>query len=532
VDQVLDRASASIHALSASLAEDFDEWSMIPNRPMENEKEHQSYYINSNDMKQFLELHQVVHCHAMSATPVGFIPPSRMNIIEQCHNHQVGHWGVSRTIELVKKYLENNPKKQEQEWNCIRKDVQTFIKRCDCCIKMSEKQLTSHVRKYTTADYGVMQCLAVDAIHMPKSKAGNKYILCVIDTFTRYTALYPLKELTAQTAAKTMMNHFCVYGVPVKITSDNATQFEAEFKEMLDILAVENYKIQAYSHQENGIVERANKEVIRHARNIAYEMRHADIWDEDILKVQSIMNSKVSEATGLSPTQIIFAGQIDLHAGRLYPNPTKDARESMSKYMQTQLDFQDKLMQLAEEQQYQTTIAHYENNEDNETEFQVGQYIVVRHENGQAPSKLAVRWHGPYRIIEVHERPQGTVYTCYSPKDGKIHDYHASFIQWHPCNDDLTAVRCQVLDDNGLFIVEKILKHEIINEYGKEKVNLLIKWFGYEKPELCGLNISLKRNEVVKEYLKANDMKQHLPKDHNNDQGKDEEVPKKKVRFT
>ena len=89
-----------------------------------------------------------------------------------------------------------------------------------------------------------------------------------------------------------------------------------------------------------------------------------------------------------------------------------------------------------------------------------------------------------------------------------------------------------MLDDNGLFIVEKILKHEIINEYGKEKVNLLIKWFGYEKPELCGLNISLKRNEVVKEYLKANDMKQHLPKDHNNDQGKDEEVPKKKVRFT
>jgi hypothetical protein len=62
-------------------------------------------------------------------------------------------------------------------------------------------------------------------------------------------------------------------------------------------------------------------------------------------------------------------------------------------------------------------------------------------------------------------------------------------------------------------------------------VNLLIKWFGYEKPELCGLNISLKRNEVVKEYLKANNLTKHLPKDHNNDQDVANEKPIKRVRF-
>ena len=84
----------------------------------------------------------------------------------------------------------------------------------------------------------------------------------------------------------------------VKITSDNATQFEAEFREMLDIFQVEDCKIHPYSHQDNGIVERANKEVIKHAHKIAYEVRNTENWDEDILKVQSIMNSKRSEATG------------------------------------------------------------------------------------------------------------------------------------------------------------------------------------------------------------------------------------------
>ena len=530
-DKMIDTASVSIAALNVSLGM-FDEWQPLPNRLIIEEKEHNSYFIDDSNKEQFYQLHNMVSCHAMSTTQVGYIPPSRMNIIEACHNHKVGHFGVNRTIELVNQYMEKNPQHQDDEWLCIRKDVETYITRCDCCIKMRERQLTSHVQKYTTADYGIMKCLSVDAIYMPKSKAGNKYILCVIDAFTRYTALYALKDLTALTAAKTMMNHFCVYGVPVKITTDNSTQFDAEFKDMLNILKTENYRTHPYSHQENGLVERANKEVIRHARNIAYELKNAEAWDEDLLKVQSIMNSKVSEATGLSPSQIVFAGQIDLYAGRLYPQPSKTNRVSMSKYMQKQLDYQEQLMTLAEEQQYKTTIAHFKNNEDNETKFQVGQYIVVRHENGIAPTKLSVRWHGPYRILEVNNRPQGTVYTCYSPKDGKIADYHASIVQWHSCQDDTMAVRSQVLDDNQSFIVEDVIKHDILKVNGTEKLNLLIKWFGYEKPSLTGMNISLKRNEVVQRYLIANNLEKYGIREivDNNPEGS--EPLKKRVRFS
>jgi hypothetical protein len=373
-----------------------------------------------------------------------------------------------------------------------------------------------------------MKCLSIDAIYMPTSKQGHKYILCVIDAFTRFVALYPIKDLTATTAAKVMINHFCVYGIPDKITSDNSTQFDGVFKEMLGILETENYRTHPYSHQENSIVERANKEVIRHARNIAYELNNAKSWDEEILKVQAIMNEKVSEATGLSPNQIVFAGQIDLHEGRLYPQPTETQRQSMSTFMRNQLDFQDNLIKLAEEKQYQTNVAHLANNNDKETKFQVGQYLVVRHENGQAPTKLSVRWHGPYRILEVTNRPQGTIYTTYSPKDGKIADYHASFVQWHPCTDDNIAVRSLILDDSDCYIVEEVINHEIINSNGKNSLNLNIKWYGYKQPELSGMNMSLKKNEKVKEYLKVNDLQKYGLKDDT----EDVEPMKKRVRFS
>jgi hypothetical protein len=527
-DVVQDKASVSIASLTAHL-HCFDTWKPVSlNRTIESDNEHKSYMVESVNRRQFYETHNAVMCHAMHSNYVGFIPPTRINIIQKCHNHTVGHWGVQKTIDMVKELCERDPSLQDLQWKCIRRDVQTYIKRCDCCIKMREHQLTSHVQKYTTSEYGIMKCLSIDAIYMPTTKNGNKFILCVIDAFTRYVALYPIKNLTAEIAAKTMINHFCVYGIPEKITSDNSTQFDGEFKEMLSILETENYRTHPYSHQENGIVERANKEVIRHARNIAYELKETKAWDDHILKVQAIMNEKVSEATGLSPNQIVFAGQIDLFAGRLFPQPSDIQRQSMSKYMKSQMEFQELMMKEAGIQQHKTNADHLASNDDKEQKFQIGQYIVVRHENGQAPNKLSVRWHGPYRILEVENRPQGTVYTTYSPKDGKIADYHASFVQWHSCNDDNTAVRSLILDDNEAHIIEEVISHEIINVNGKDKLNLNIRWFGFKETSLTGMNASLRKNEKVNDYLKANNLQKFGHKDIT----EDIEPKRKRVRFS
>jgi hypothetical protein len=513
-DTAIEQSCATLNALYTTLTNtnnDVDEWNPSngqPYNPYAETRERTQYTVPENK-EQFMYLQtKVAYCHSINSRtqPVQqHIPKHLHSVIKKCHNHSIGHWGVNKTIDLIHKLMDNDSTYDRlKDWKTMRRDVQTFIHRCDCCIKMNEQQLKSHTRKYTTNEYGIMKCIAIDAIHMPKTKSGNKYILTCIDTFSRYTALYALKDLTAQTAAKTMMNHFCVYGIPDKLTADNSTEYEAQFREMIDLLEVENYRIQAYSHQENGIVERANKEVIRHARNLAYELRMSDSWDDNILKVQAILNEKKSEATGLTPNQLIFAGKIDLHEGRLFPNPTNRQRQSMSKYMTEQLAIQDQLMQIAEKQQSEINARHLLLAKDPEVEFHTGQYIVIRHESGIPPNKLAVRQHGPYRIIEVTKRPQGNIYTCFSPKDGKVHDFHASFAKQHYCTNDNEAVRLAVLDDANSFVIEQILNHEIITDKNKQHVNLLIKWHGYPTPENTGLNATLKRNEMVHKYLNDN----------------------------
>ena len=136
-------------------------------------------------------------------------------------------------------------------------------------------------------------------------------------------------------------------------------------------------------------------------------------------------------------------------------------------------------MTFAENYQRQRNEVHLTHGRDSEIILATGQYLVVRHESGFAPNILSVRYHGPYRIIEVNIMPQGTVYTCYSPKDGKVRDFHTSVVQRHPCQSDQEAVQSAIKDDDRTFIVESILGHEII----KDELNLNIKWHGYAKPE-------------------------------------------------
>ena len=55
--------------------------------------------------------------------------------------------------------------------------------------------------------------------------------------------------------------------------SDNGTQFVNKLIEAFTQTAgIEHAAIHAYSHEENGIVERANKEVNRHLRAMTYDM--------------------------------------------------------------------------------------------------------------------------------------------------------------------------------------------------------------------------------------------------------------------
>jgi hypothetical protein len=92
----------------------------------------------------------------------------------------------------------------------------------------------------------------------------------------------------------------------------------------------------------------------------------------------------------------------------------------------------------------------------------------------------------------------------------------------------MEATASAVLDDLDTYIIERIIAHQIVSDTA---LNLNIKWHGYKEPEWTGLNISLKRNEAVQEYLAKHDLVKYGLKVDPNDRNA-REPAKKRVRFS
>jgi hypothetical protein len=62
----------------------------------------------------------------------------------------------------------------------------------------------------------------------------------------------------------------------------------------------------------NGIVERRNKEIMRHLRNIIFDKRIASKWSKYCPIVKRILNTSKNSATGLTLAEIVFPNGIQL----------------------------------------------------------------------------------------------------------------------------------------------------------------------------------------------------------------------------
>ena len=89
---------------------------------------------------------------------------------------------------------------------------------------------------------------------------------------------------------------------------------------------IENSTIHAYSHEENGIVERANQEVMRHLTAMIADMSIKKNWPNYLPFIQRIMNTQIKTTTGVSPTELIFGTSVN-HDSQFLIKPNNTASE-------------------------------------------------------------------------------------------------------------------------------------------------------------------------------------------------------------
>ena len=116
--------------------------------------------------------------------------------------------------------------KQRFHWLKIAKDVKYWCKKCPTCCrhKTHKRNLGALTPIYTGEPF---ERVAMDLIGpLPRTERGNRYILTVVDHFTKHVEAYALPDQEAVTIARVLLNEFISrFEVPYIIYTDQGANF-------------------------------------------------------------------------------------------------------------------------------------------------------------------------------------------------------------------------------------------------------------------------------------------------------------------
>jgi len=388
--------------------------------------------------------------------------------------------------------------------------VTKFIRQCPVCQKLSQVATRVNTEPFTSSKMEPMDTVNIDSIgEVPEDEFGNKYILTVICCFSRFVELYALKDLTARTAARCLLQHIGRYGAPVRIRSDRGPQFANEvIAELLKLVGTEHQLTLAYSSEENGIVERANKEVMRHLRAILLDKNVVTDWAMCLPLVQRIMNASVHSSIGVSPAQILFGNAITLDKGIFLPHIRPEGEKiTLSEWAEKMQAKQAQIIKIAQKVQTEKDDSHVVRASPERTEFPINSYVLVSYRE-RPPTKFHTQWNGPMRVVNFSKN----TYSLQNLVNNQVKDFHITQLKAFNYDEMETDPADVARREAQEFTVDQILQHRGGHpKNSKATFEVLVKWAGYtdEYNSWEGWE-QMKNNDIFNRYLYENRMRSVL----------------------
>ena len=273
--------------------------------------------------------HQILDSTSTVAKKPVAVSPQTRAIFNVYHNSIVGHMGQERTRQRLMDAEASGaiadpshiPDKKQLEW---------LIQTCRYCQKLRLRKRDLDVARASLMTKGPFDECSLDVIGpLPPDENGNKFIIVMIDNFSHFVFAEPIKDTTAESAAKFIIKVSATFGLPKAFRWDNCSQFEGHLVRcLLALIRTGKNPSVPYNPETNGIVERVIQEIMRHLRFICNEKRMQTEWDIYLPLVLRILNAEPVATIGLSPAEILLPG-IDLQAG-FFPTTERAAKASVN----------------------------------------------------------------------------------------------------------------------------------------------------------------------------------------------------------
>ena len=224
----------------------------------------------------------------------------RYDVLRSCHEDPTsGHEGQEKTLKRLEARF---------WWSGVRRHVRKYVSGCMFCqMRKTPRTLPTGAMELGPTPTEPFMCWGVDHLGpFPITACGNKYIVVVIDYFSKWTIAGALPDAKAETAIEFFLDRVVnQFGVPLQVVTDQGSAFTSQsWSEMVGRLNIRHTLATAEHQQTNGLVEKANGTLVD--RVAAFVLDHLDSWDKLLGSAVFAINSSIQSSINVSPFQVVF----------------------------------------------------------------------------------------------------------------------------------------------------------------------------------------------------------------------------------
>jgi len=345
-----------------------------------------------------------------------------------------------------------------------------------------------------------------------KSSDGYNYALVVVDRFSKYILLCPLKTKSSEEVMRELWILFTHFGFTSIVQHDNGTEFSNVSADTFYRLFNTDVRVSTPYHKRgNGIVEN----MIKNMELILYKVLQGRLseWHKFLPNVQLTMNCIEDGPTGSSPYTLVFGRKPVVNLGGASLTRSQLTTDTLTETDAVKVHQWQKHLQAISEVVYPTirdrVIDARQKGSDRDHKghidrptgyFPVDSFVMVV--NQEKATKHDVKYVGPMQV-KVYDIKTG----CYQVVDaeGKIFPRKLQASQMKSVVPKVTTFSSS--GEFSVYEVEAIVAHKLLKDSEKNDYLYLVKWKGHELDQYDADNwLAYDRfvdKEMIQQYWKV-----------------------------
>ena len=303
-----------------------------------------------------------------------------------------GHFGVKKTYAKLASHF---------TWPKMYVQVKALVKTCPGC-QRAAKNLNARAPLQPLPCIGEpFRLVAMDIVGpIPRSVGGYKYLLTLMDLYSKYPEAIPLKRVDNEAVLEALLEVISRHGIPEAILTDQGSVFMSRLtKAVCNTLGIQQIRTSPYHPQSDGALERWHACLKGMLKRSEVDLKN---WDKHLKYLLFAYRDTPHIVTGFSPFSLLFGRDVKGPLGLVHSSWMDNEAEGVEahewlKHLKEQMALTSAVVSEREKLAKAKMKVAFDKHAREKT-FCVGEEVLIRKPG--LKGKLGDSWDGPYLILE------------------------------------------------------------------------------------------------------------------------------------